>query len=172
MSYNKVAAGENPPQDINVIIEIAAHSAPVKYEIDKDTDLITVDRFMPVSMAYPANYGYIPSTMSEDGDPLDVLVVAPTPVMPGSVVRSRPIGILNMEDEAGQDAKIIACAHPKLTVAYDDIEDIHQLPSLLRQQIEHFFENYKKLEKGKWVKIDQWADKAAALKAIEKSLQK
>ena len=172
MSYTKVRAGQNPPEDINVIIEIAAHSTPVKYEIDKEVDLIVVDRFMPVSMAYPANYGYIPSSMSEDGDPLDVLVVTPTPVMPGAVVRSRPIGILKMEDEAGQDAKIIACAHPKLTVAYDGIDDIDQLPELLRHQIEHFFENYKKLEKGKWVKMDQWANKAAALEAITQALKR
>ena len=171
MSYNNISPGMTPPEDLNVIIEIPAHSAPVKYEIDKDTDAITVDRFMPVSMSYPANYGYIPGTMSEDGDPLDVLVITPYPVIAGAVVRSRPVGILQMADEAGTDAKIIACAHPKLTVAYDDIKDIDQVPPLLRNQIEHFFENYKKLEKGKWVKIDKWADKATALAVIEKSIR-
>ena len=127
-------------------------------------DCLLVDRFMATPMFYPANYGYIPETLSEDGDALDVLVVTPYPVAPGSVIRSRPIGILNMSDEAGQDAKLLAVPHDKLTTLYKDVQEIADLPELLIKQIEHFFENYKDLEVGKWVKIEGW-DNAAAAKA-------
>ena len=154
MSYNSIPAGKELPHDIFVAIEIPANSSPIKYEIDKDYDALMVDRFMATPMFYPANYGYIPNTLSEDGDPLDVLVVTPYPVVPGSVIRARPIGILNMSDEAGQDAKLLAVPHDKLSVLYKDVKEPSDLPELLIQQIEHFFENYKDLEKGKWVKVD------------------
>ena len=164
MSYADIPAGKNVPEDLNVIIEIPANSAPIKYEVDKDSDAIFVDRFMATPMFYPANYGYVPNTLSEDGDPLDVLVVAPYPVVPGAVIRCRPVGILNMSDESGKDAKIIAVPHSKLTTIYNDVKTTHDLPPLLLQQIQHFFENYKDLEPGKWVKIDRWggADEARA----------
>ncbi len=169
MSFNKIPAGKELPHDIYVAIEIPANHDPIKYEIDKDTDSLMVDRFMATPMFYPANYGYIPETLSEDGDPLDVLVVTPYPVVPGSVIRSRPIGILNMSDEAGKDAKLLAVPHDKLTVLYQDVKEPSDLPELLIKQIEHFFENYKDLEAGKWVKVDGWAGSADALAEITKS---
>jgi len=169
MSYNKIPAGKELPNDIYVAIEIPANHDPIKYEIDKDADCLMVDRFMATPMFYPANYGYINETLSEDGDPLDVLVVTPYPVAPGSVVRARPVGILNMSDEAGQDAKLLAVPHSKLTSLYDNVENYTDLPELLINQIEHFFENYKDLEKGKWVKVDGWADADAARAEIIKS---
>lgn len=169
MSFSKIPAGKEPPHDINVIIEIPANSSPIKYEIEKD--VVFVDRFMATPMFYPANYGYIPQTLSEDGDALDVLVVTPYPVIPGSVIRARPIGILNMSDEAGKDAKLLAVPHDKLTVLYKDVKEPADLPQLLIQQIEHFFENYKDLEKGKWVKIDGWAGSAEALAEVEKAIK-
>ncbi|NRB37560.1 MAG: inorganic diphosphatase [Pseudomonadales bacterium] len=169
MSYNQVPAGKELPNDIYVVVEIPANHAPIKYEIEKDYDCLMVDRFMATPMFYPANYGYINNTLSEDGDPLDVLVVTPYPVAPGSVVRARPVGILNMSDEAGQDAKLIAVPHNTLSKSYDDIIEYTDLPELLIQQIEHFFENYKDLETGKWVKIDGWAGVDAARAEIEKA---
>ncbi len=169
MSFNKIPAGKSLPEDIYVAIEIPANHAPIKYEIDKDTDSLMVDRFMATPMFYPANYGYIPETLSEDGDALDVLVVTPYPVVPGSVIRARPVGILNMSDEAGKDAKLIAVPHDKLTVLYKDIKEYSDLPDLLIKQIEHFFENYKDLEVGKWVKVDGWAGSEAALAEVVKA---
>ncbi|MAT52719.1 MAG: inorganic diphosphatase [Porticoccaceae bacterium] len=157
MSYNSIPAGNDLPNDINVIIEIPANHDPIKYEIEKDYDAIFVDRFVATPMFYPANYGFIPGTLSEDGDPLDVLVISPYPVMPGSVIRSRPIGILNMTDESGSDAKLIAVPHRKLTKQYEHIQDIGDVPELLLKQIEHYFENYKDLEEGKWVKVENWS---------------
>ncbi|MES2663871.1 MAG: inorganic diphosphatase [Pseudomonadota bacterium] len=170
MGIENVTPGKNPPDDINVIIEIPAQSSPIKYEFDKDTGLITVDRFMATPMFYPANYGFIPNTLSEDGDPLDVLVVTPYAVVPGAVIRCRPIGVLHMSDEAGADAKIIAVPHDKLTTIYKDVKSYEDLPALLLQQIEHFFENYKDLEKGKWVKIDRWAGIEEAKTSIKNSI--
>lgn len=170
MSYDAIPAGKAIPDDIYVAIEIPANSSPIKYEIDKDSNELFVDRFMATPMFYPANYGYVPNTLSDDGDPLDVLVVTPYPVVPGSVIRCRPVGILNMSDEAGQDAKILAVPHDKLTTLYKDIKNYSDLPELLIKQIEHFFENYKDLEAGKWVKVDGWADADAARAEIEKSV--
>ncbi len=170
MSYDNIEPGKNPPEDINVIIEIPANSTPVKYEIDKDSSALFVDRFMATPMFYPANYGYIPQTLSEDGDPLDVLVVTPYPVVAGSVIRCRPVGILNMSDESGKDAKLVAVPHDKLTVLYENVKNYTDLPALLIKQIEHFFENYKDLEAGKWVKVDGWSDATAAKAEIEKSI--
>lgn len=171
MDFDKVPPGRDLPDDINVVIEIPANSDPIKYEIDKDSHAVFVDRFMSTPMFYPANYGYIPQTLSEDGDPLDVLVVTPYPVIPGSVIRCRPVGVLKMSDEAGEDAKLIAVPHKKLTPVYQKIQEFSDLPELLIQQIEHFFENYKDLEPGKWVKVDGWAGAAEAKKEIEKSVE-
>jgi inorganic pyrophosphatase len=169
MSFSKIPAGKSLPDDIYVVIEIPANHAPIKYEIEKDYDALFVDRFMATPMFYPANYGYIPQTLSEDGDALDVLVVTPYPVAPGSVIRARPVGILNMSDEAGKDAKLIAVPHDKLSASYKNIKEYTDLPELLIKQIEHFFENYKDLEVGKWVKVDGWDGADAARKEIIKA---
>ena len=162
MSYNDIPAGKDLPNDINVVIVIPANHDPIKYEVDKDSDAIFVDRFVATPMFYPANYGYVPQTLSEDGDPLDVLVVSPYPVMPGSVIRSRVVGVLKMSDESGIDAKLLAVPHTKLTKLYDHVMEYTDLPDLLIKQIVHYFENYKALEPGKWVKVDGWDDAAAA----------
>lgn len=169
MDFDKVPAGKSLPDDIYVVIEIPANSTPIKYEIDKDSSAVFVDRFMATPMFYPANYGYIPHTLSEDGDALDVLVVTPYPVVPGSVIRARPVGILNMSDEAGKDAKLVAVPHTKLSKLYDDVKEATDLPPLLLKQIAHFFENYKDLEEGKWVKVDGWDNAEAARAEIMKS---
>ncbi|TBR43091.1 inorganic diphosphatase [Marinomonas agarivorans] len=166
MSYSKIPAGKDVPHDIYVTIEIPAESSPVKYEIDKDIDGLLVDRFMSAPMFYPANYGYINNTLADDGDAVDVLVITPHPVVPGSVIRCRPVGMLNMTDEAGVDAKLVAVPHEKLTPIYNDITDVDHIPELLRDQIEHFFENYKTLEKNKWVKVEGWANADAAKQVI------
>jgi len=170
MSYSKIPAGKDLPNDINVIIEIPANHAPIKYEVDTETDCLMVDRFMATPMFYPANYGFIPNTLGEDGDELDVLVVTPYPVTPGSVIRCRAVGVLNMTDEAGGDAKLLAVPHEKLTQLYNDVHEYTDLPALLIEQIKHFFENYKDLEKGKWVKVEGWDNAAAARDAITKSV--
>ena len=171
MSYASISAGKDLPNDIYVVIEIPANHAPIKYEIDKDMDCLMVDRFMATPMFYPANYGYINNTLADDGDPLDVLVITPYPVQPGSVIRARTVGVLNMEDEAGGDAKLVAVPHETLTQMYNDVNDIDDVPQLLRDQIAHFFENYKDLEKGKWVKVQGWGNaeeaKAMIVKAAE-----
>ena len=170
MSFDKIPAGKDLPNDVYVAIEIPANHVPIKYEIDKDMDALVVDRFMATPMFYPANYGFIPNTLADDGDPLDALVVTPYPVQPGSVIRARPVGVLNMSDEAGEDAKLVCVPHEKLSALYNDVHEVTDLPELLRQQIAHFFENYKDLEKGKWVKIDSWDGADAARKAIEKAV--
>jgi inorganic pyrophosphatase len=167
MSYQSIPAGKDLPNDIYVVIEIPANSSPVKYEIDKDADALFVDRFMASPMFYPANYGYINNTLADDGDALDVLVVTPYPVVPGSVIRCRPVGVLNMTDEAGEDAKLLAVPHEKLTQAYNDVQDIADLPDLLLNQIKEFFENYKNLEKGKWVKVESWEGAESAKSKIQ-----
>jgi inorganic pyrophosphatase len=165
MGYAAVTAGQDLPNDINVIIEISAFASPIKYEVDKDTDLVWVDRLQGATMAYPANYGYINQTLANDGDPVDVLVVTPHPLMVGSVIRCRPIGVLKMSDDGGEDAKVIAVPVNKLTPIYKDITAVEQIP-LLKEQIEHFFKHYKDLEPGKWVKIDGWEDVESARKEI------
>ena len=162
MSFNDILAGRDLPNDINVIIEIPANHDPIKYEVDKDSNAIFVDRFVATPMFYPANYGYVPQTLSEDGDPLDVLVVTPYPLMPGSVIRSRVVGVLNMSDESGIDAKLLAVPHSKLTKLYEHVQEIADLDELLVKQIVHYFENYKALEPGKWVKVNGWDDADAA----------
>ena len=170
MSFNQIPPGKDLPNDVYVVIEIPANHAPIKYEIDKDMDALMVDRFMATPMFYPANYGFIPNTLADDGDALDALVVTPHPVQPGSVIRARPVGVLNMTDEAGEDAKLVCVPHAKLSSLYDDVQEVTDLPELLRQQIAHFFENYKDLEKGKWVKVESWGDADAARQAIEKAV--
>ncbi len=158
MSLSNVSAGENLPEEVNVVIEIPANADPIKYEVDKDTGTLWVDRFMSTPMFYPCNYGFVNDTLSLDGDPVDVLVPTPYPLQPGSVIKCRPIGVLKMTDESGEDAKVIAVPVSKLTKEYDHLKDINDLPELLKSQIVHFFERYKDLEAGKWVKIDGWAD--------------
>jgi len=153
MNLDKLSAGNDIPNEFNVVIEIPAHSAPIKYEMNKDAGALFVDRFVGTGMSYPMNYGFIPHTLSEDGDPADVLVVTPFPVAHGVIVKCRPLGILLMEDESGIDAKIIAAPTKKTCPMYNDIDSYEQLPELLIQQVRFFFEHYKGLEKGKWVKI-------------------
>jgi len=170
MNFDKIPAGLDIPNDIYVAIEIPAQSSPVKYEIDKDMGAVVVDRFMSAPMFYPANYGFIPNTLADDGDPLDVLVITPYPIIPGSIIRCRPVGMLDMDDEAGGDEKLIAVPHDKLSPLYKDIQDVEDIPSLLKDQVQHFFENYKTLEPGKWVKLKGWKDAAAARASIEKSV--
>ncbi|MGB0360632.1 MAG: inorganic diphosphatase [Endozoicomonas sp.] len=169
MSYASIPAGKELPEDIYVIIEIPANTSPIKYEVDKDMDAIVVDRFMATPMFYPVNYGYINNTLADDGDPLDVLVVTPYPIMSGSVIRCRTVGMLNMSDESGRDEKLIAVPHNNLSSAYKDVKEYTDLPPLLLQQVEHFFENYKDLEPSKWVKIDGWEGSEAAKAVITKS---
>ncbi|WP_305810804.1 inorganic diphosphatase [Photobacterium leiognathi] len=164
MSLNQVPAGKDIPEDIYVVIEIPANADPIKYEVDKDTGAIFVDRFMSSPMFYPCNYGYVNNTLSLDGDPVDVLVPTPFPLVPGAVIRCRPVGVLKMTDESGEDAKIVAVPHSKLSKEYDHINDVNDLPKLLKAQITHFFERYKELEPNKWVKVEGW-DNAEAAKA-------
>lgn len=163
MSLNHVPAGKDLPDDIYVVIEIPANAAPIKYEVDKESGALFVDRFMATAMFYPCNYGYINNTLSLDGDPVDVLVPTPYPLQPGSVIRCRPVGVLKMTDESGEDAKVVAVPHSKLSKEYEHIQDVNDLPELLRGQISHFFEQYKALEKGKWVKVDGWEGVAAGV---------
>jgi inorganic pyrophosphatase len=166
MSLSLVPAGKNIPDEINVIIEVPAHSDPVKYEVDHDSGAIMVDRFMTAAMFYPCNYGYIPNTLADDGDPLDVLVHTPHQVVSGCVVPCRPVGILHMSDEAGGDAKLIAVPTNKLSKLYRDVKEYSDLSPLLIEQITHFFEHYKDLEEGKWVKVEGWGSADEARQAI------
>ncbi|KXW55424.1 inorganic diphosphatase [Ferrovum sp. PN-J185] len=156
MILDRVPAGKDVPNNVNVIIEIPMNGSPIKYELDKETGAMFVDRFMSTAMHYPCNYGYIPQTLSEDGDPVDVLVITPIPLITGVVVRCRPIGVLKMTDEAGVDAKLLAVPVTKLCNLYDAIQQPEDLPPLTLKQIAHFFEHYKDLEAGKWVKVDGW----------------
>jgi len=156
MSLNKVPAGRDVPNDFNVIIEIPMNADPIKYEVDKDTGAIFVDRFMGTAMHYPCNYGYVPETIADDGDPCDVLVITPFPLIPGVVVRCRAIGVLKMTDEAGGDSKVLAVPVDKILPIYSHIQSPDDLQDLRLQQIQHFFEHYKDLEKGKWVKVEGW----------------
>ncbi len=172
MGLMNVAAGRDVPRDINVIIEIPAHSEPIKYEVDKDTGAIFVDRFMATSMRYPCDYGYIPQTLSLDGDPVDVLVISPAPLTRGSVLRCRPIGVLNMQDESGMDMKILAVPVSKLTTMYDSVQSATDLPKMQLDQIVHFFTHYKDLEEGKWVKLKGWDGIEAAHQEILESLKR
>ncbi len=164
MNLDRVSYGKDAPNKINVIIEIPSHSDPVKYEVDKETGAMFVDRFMGTAMHYPCNYGYIPRTLSDDGDPVDVLVVTPIPVLTGTVIECRPIGMLNMTDESGVDTKILAVPLAKISPLYKGVREVADLPEGqgLLNQIAHFFEHYKDLEEGKWVKVEGWEDAEAA----------
>ncbi len=172
MSLLQVNAGKSLPDDFNVVIEIPAGAPPVKYEVDKASGALFVDRFMATAMHYPCNYGYIPQTLSEDGDPVDVLVVTPIPLVHGCVVRCRPVGMLKMTDEAGPDAKLIAVPVEKLLPVYRNIRTPEDLAPELLRQIEHFFNHYKDLEAGKWVKTEGWGDADAARAEITASAKR
>lgn len=169
MNLDHVSSGRNLPDDINVIIEIPSHSDPVKYEVDKETGALFVDRFMNTAMFYPCNYGYIPHTLSDDGDPVDVLVMSPYALISGSVVQCRPVGMLKMTDESGVDAKIIAVPHD---VMYDDVNNIGDISQRTLDKLAHFFEHYKDLEDNKWVKIEGWVGKEEAKAEIMDSYNK
>lgn len=166
MDISKIPLGKNPPHDVNVVIEIAKGGQPIKYELDKDSGALFVDRFLHTSMLYPENYGFIPHTLSDDGDPVDVLVYTHLPVVPGAVIRSRPIGVLLMEDESGQDEKILAVPVSKLHSSYDSIKSYEDLPKITCDAIAHFFERYKDLEPGKWVKVKGWEGPERAAELI------
>lgn len=170
MTYTTISAGKNPPDEVQAIIEIPAQGAPVKYEVDKTQDALVVDRFLSTAMFYPCNYGYIPQTLSEDGDPIDILVVTPTPVMAGAVIRCRPVGMLNMTDEAGVDTKVLAVPITKLTPYYAGVQAPEDLPKALLATIAHFFEQYKALEPGKWVKVEGWEGAEKAKEAIRRAV--
>lgn len=172
MNLDRVSTGDDLPNEINVIIEIPSHSDPVKYEVDKNTGAMFVDRFMNTAMYYPCNYGYIPHTLSEDGDPVDVLVVTPHPLISGSVISCRPVGLLKMTDESGADSKVLAVPVDKLCVSYRSVKDLEDLPRLLLDQISHFFEHYKDLENNKWVKVDGWFGPEAAATEIMSSVDR
>lgn len=172
MSLNQVPTGKDVPNDFNVIIEIPMQGDPVKYEVDKDSGAIFVDRFMGTAMQYPTNYGYVPHTLSDDGDPVDVLVMTPVPLIPGVVVRCRPLGVLLMEDEAGLDAKVFAVPVEKVCGLYGHLQSYKDVSEWRLNIISHFFEHYKDLDKGKWVKINGWADIDAAKEEILASVKR
>ena len=166
MALKSVSAGKNCPEEFNVIVEIPAHSDPIKYEVDKDSGALFVDRFMMTSMHYPCNYGYVPETVSDDGDPVDVLVITPCPVAMGAVVPCRAIGVLKMEDEAGQDAKLLAVPIDRVLRIYKHWRKPEDIAPERLHQIQHFFEHYKDLEKGKWVKVQGWEGPESAKQEI------
>jgi inorganic pyrophosphatase len=170
MDIDKVTIGENPPRDINVLIEIPQGGVPVKYELDKDSGVLRVDRFLHTAMYYPGNYGFVPHTLSEDGDPVDVIVVGQVPVVPGAIIRCRPVGALLMKDEAGPDEKVVAVPVDKLHPFYSGVKSYRDLPAILTEQIAHFFQHYKDLEKGKWVTIVDWVGPQQAERMITRGI--
>lgn len=172
MSLDRVSAGSKLPDEFNVIVEIPMNADPVKYEVDKESGAVFVDRFMLTAMHYPCNYGYIPQTISDDGDPVDVLVIAPFPIQVGAVVSCRGIGVLQMDDEAGGDAKLLALPVDKIYSPYSHIKHPSDLPEMELARIHHFFEHYKDLEKGKWVKVKNWEGLEAARKEIQNGVER
>ena len=172
MDINAISIGPNPPKDLHVVIEIPLGGAPVKYELDKASGALRVDRFLHTAMFYPGNYGFIPHTLSSDGDPCDVLVVSQVQVVPGAIVRCRPVGALLMEDEAGKDEKIIAVPVDALAPFYKDVRSYRDLPPTMCDQIAHFFQHYKDLEKGKWVTIVRWLDVRGAEKLVLEAISR
>ncbi len=172
MRLDAIPIGNNPPHDVNVVIEVAIGGEPVKYEMDKAAGTLFVDRFLYTPMRYPGNYGFIPHTLSEDGDPCDVLVANTRPIVPGAYLNVRPIGVLKMEDEGGGDEKIIAVPSSKLTKRYDKVRDYSDMPAITIEQIQHFFEHYKDLEPGKWVKTIGWGDHAEAQRLILEAIER
>lgn len=169
-AYALVSPGVDAPRDVNVIIEVPVGGEPIKYELDKVTGLLAVDRFLHTAMRYPGNYGFIPNTLSDDGDPCDILIANTRPLLPGSMISARPVGVLVMEDNAGLDEKIIAVPSRSVTPRYDRIEDYRDLPEITAQQIKHFFQHYKDLEAGKWVKLHHWGDRTEAHRLIEQAI--
>jgi len=172
MRIEAISIGTNPPEDVNVIIEVPVGGQPIKYEMDKEAGVLVVDRFLYTPMTYPGNYGFVPHTLSGDGDPIDVLVCNTRQLVPGCVINVRPIGVLIMEDNAGQDEKVIAVPTPKLTRRYENVHEYSDLPEITLRQIEHFFEHYKDLEPGKWVKIGGWHDAAHARRMIVEAIDR
>ncbi|WP_291826571.1 inorganic diphosphatase [Bosea sp. (in: a-proteobacteria)] len=172
MRLDAISIGKNPPDEVNVVIEVAIGGEPIKYEMDKEAGTLFVDRFLYTPMRYPGNYGFIPHTLSEDGDPCDVLVANTRPLIPGSYIAVRPIGVMMMEDEGGGDEKIIAVPVPKLTKRYENVHNYTDLPKITLDQIQHFFEHYKDLEPGKWVKLTGWGDAAKAKQLIVEAMER
>ncbi|POR45756.1 inorganic diphosphatase [Bosea psychrotolerans] len=172
MRLDAISIGKNPPDEVNVVIEVAIGGEPIKYEMDKEAGTLFVDRFLYTPMRYPGNYGFIPHTLSEDGDPCDVLVANTRPLIPGSYIAVRPIGVMMMEDEGGGDEKIIAVPVPKLTKRYENVHNYTDLPKITLDQIQHFFEHYKDLEPGKWVKLTGWGDAAKAKQLILEAIDR
>jgi inorganic pyrophosphatase len=170
MDIRKVPIGANPPDELNVIIEVALRSDPIKYEFDKESGAIFVDRFLYTTMFYPCNYGFVPHTLAADGDPIDVMVVGRMPVQPGAVLPVRPIGVLELEDEAGGDEKILAVPLPRITLIYDKVRTWRDLPEIDLKRIQHFFEHYKDLEPEKWVRVGNWRDPDEAHRLIRASI--
>jgi inorganic pyrophosphatase len=172
MRIDAIAIGNNPPDDVNVIIEVEIGGEPIKYEMDKEAGTLFVDRFLHTPMRYPGNYGFVPHTLSDDGDPIDVLVANTRPIVPGAVINVRPVGVLKMSDDGGTDEKIIAVPSPKLTKRYVGVMNYDDLPQITLEQIQHFFEHYKDLEPGKWVKIEGWGDADEARRLIVESIER
>ncbi len=172
MNIDAIRIGNNPPEDVNVIIEVPIGGEPIKYEMDKAAGTLVVDRFLHTPMRYPGNYGFVPHTLSDDGDPIDVLVANTRPIVPGAIINVRPIGVLKMNDDGGGDEKIIAVPTPKLTKRYENVHSYLDLPAITREQIQHFFEHYKDLEPGKWVKLIGWGDAAEASKLIVEAIER
>jgi inorganic pyrophosphatase len=172
MDINQIPAGDNPPYDVNVIIEIPLGGNPVKYELDKKSGAMYVDRFLHTAMYYPCNYGFIPQTLSEDGDPADAAVLGQIPVIPGVIIRSRPIGVLVMEDEAGIDEKILCVPVDDLHPYYGDVGSYRDIRPIQLEQIQHFFEHYKDLEKNKWVKVQRWGEAEEAMDLIRQAMER
>ena len=172
MRIDAIPIGNNPPEDVNVIIEVPVGGQPIKYEMNKEAGTLFVDRFLYTPMTYPGNYGFVPHTLSGDGDPVDVLVCNTRQLVPGCYINVRPIGVLIMEDNAGEDEKIIAVPMPKVTRRYEDVHNYTDLPEITLQQVQHFFEHYKDLEPGKWVKIGGWHDAARARQMIAEGIER
>jgi inorganic pyrophosphatase len=172
MKIDAISIGTNPPHDVNVLIEIPKGGEPIKYEIDKEAGVLVVDRILQTEMRYPGNYGFIPHTLSDDGDPIDVLVVNHRQILAGAVMKCRPIGVLKMTDESGRDEKILAVPVDKITSVHKDVKTYRDLPEILIRRITHFFEHYKDLEEGKWVKIEAWGDDAEARQLILEAIER
>ena len=170
MSIKEISIGKNPPEEVNVVIEVSANSLPVKYELDKESSFLFVDRFIGTPMHYPCNYGFIPNTLSEDGDPVDVLVISEYPVMNGAVIPCKPVGVFIMEDEKGMDEKVLAVPTVKMNSEYSKINELDEVPEVLLNKIKHFFEHYKELEKGKWVKVTGFADSKKAKEIVSEAI--
>jgi inorganic pyrophosphatase len=172
MQIDAIKIGKNPPEDVNVIIEVAIGGEPIKYEMDKEAGTLVVDRFLYTPMRYPGNYGFVPHTLSDDGDPIDVLIANTRPIVPGAVINVRPVGVLKMEDDGGGDEKIIAVPSPTVTQRYVNIHDYTDMPKITLDQIQHFFEHYKDLEPGKWVKVLGWGGVDEAKQLIVEAIER